>query len=194
MNAGYESEITILFTISQPLLNHALTLFHGLNKNTFWSRQRDAKEPKPVYQQKKKKRKKRIIHVEKPLQKSEPKNKNTIRKMFPKMSILRKILILFFVILIISTICDCRRLKNKRFKQKAQKKQLPVSELRETSTPDFVRLLVMRLIYGIATQMGLEERLAGFLNGAFVPPSAEDDDYGFDLGGDDFDGGDLFDL
>lgn len=111
------------------------------------------------------------------------------------MSITRKILILLFVIVIISTMCDGRRLSKKRSSSsKAQKKQLLTNELRETSTPNFVRLVIMRLIYGIATQMGLEERLGGFLNGVFVPPSAEEDDYGFDFGGDDFDGGDLFDL
>lgn len=53
-------------------------------------------------------------------------------------------------------------------------------ELRETNPPNFVRLLVMRLIYGIATQMGLEERISGVFNGAFAPPNADYDD--FDLG------------
>lgn len=114
--------------------------------------------------------------------------------MFAKMSIFRKIVILLVVLLIISTICDCRRLKNKRAKSnKAQKKQFFAGDTRETSPPNFVRLVVMRLIYGIATQMGLEERLAGVLNGVFVPPSAEDEDYSL-FGGDDFEGGDLFDL
>lgn len=36
--------------------------------------------------------------------------------------------------------------------------------------------------------MGVEDRLAGILNGAFVPPGAEDDDYGDLFGGDDDDG------
>lgn len=110
------------------------------------------------------------------------------------MSITRKLLLIFLIVLVLSMLCDGRRLKNKRLRQKAQKKQLATTALRETSTADFVRLVVMRLIYGIATQMGLEERLAGFLNGIFVPPSAEEDDFGFDFGSDDFDGGDLFDL
>lgn len=114
------------------------------------------------------------------------------------MSTLRKMLILLFVLLIVSTLCDGRKLKSKskKARTKAQQKQLDVAELRETNPPNFVRLVVMRLIYGFASQMGLEERLSGILNGAFVPPSAEDDDYGLvDFGGDDdFDGGDLFDL
>lgn len=73
----------------------------------------------------------------------------------------------------------------------AQGKQ---AELRETNPPNFVRLLLMRLIYGIATQMGMEERIAGVFNGAFAPPNADYDDFGVgdfgidegigDLGGD----------
>lgn len=70
-------------------------------------------------------------------------------------------------------------------------------ESRETDPPNFVRLVVMRLIYGIAAQMGIEDRLSGVLNGIFVPPNAEDDDYGggFDDDIGDFGGaGDLFDF
>lgn len=53
----------------------------------------------------------------------------------------------------------------------------------ETNAPNFVRLVVMRLIYGIATQMGLEERVSGLFNGAFAPPNADYDDFGIgDLG------------
>lgn len=68
-------------------------------------------------------------------------------------------------------------------------------ELRETNPPNFLRLLVMRLIYGFAVQMNLEERVAGWFNGAFVPPNADYDDYG--LGGfagglGDLGAGDLF--
>ncbi|XP_055838385.1 uncharacterized protein LOC129906599 [Episyrphus balteatus] len=54
---------------------------------------------------------------------------------------------------------------------------------KETSTPDFVRLVVMRIIYGIASTMGAEERLAEIFNGAFVPPGEDDGDYGLDFGG-----------
>lgn len=70
-------------------------------------------------------------------------------------------------------------------------------ESRETDPPNFVRLVVMRLIYGLAVQMGIEDRLSGVLNGIFVPPNAEDDDYGGGFGDDvgDFGGaGDLFDF
>lgn len=53
-------------------------------------------------------------------------------------------------------------------------------ETRETSPPNFVTLLFMRLIYGIATQMGFEDRLPGFV----APPNADEADYGFfSLGG-----------
>lgn len=51
-------------------------------------------------------------------------------------------------------------------------------QTRETNTPNFVRLVVMRLIYGLAVQMGFEDRLSGVLNGIFVPPNADEDDYG----------------
>lgn len=53
------------------------------------------------------------------------------------------------------------------------------AQSRETNTPNFVRLVVMRLIYGLAVQMGFEDRLSGVLNGIFVPPNAEDDYGGF---------------
>ena len=56
---------------------------------------------------------------------------------------------------------------------------------RETSTPDFIRLVVMRFIYGLASTMGVEERLEGLFNGAFVPPNADNDLFSFGgLGGD----------
>lgn len=57
-------------------------------------------------------------------------------------------------------------------------------QTRETDPPNFVRLVVMRLIYGLAVQMGFEDRLSGVLNGIFVPPNAEDDDYGGGFGAD----------
>ncbi|XP_023299939.2 uncharacterized protein LOC111682265 [Lucilia cuprina] len=60
---------------------------------------------------------------------------------------------------------------------------------RETSTPDFIRLVVMRFIYGLASTMGVEERLEGIFNGAFVPPNADGDIFGF--GGDGGDGEDF---
>lgn len=39
----------------------------------------------------------------------------------------------------------------------------------------------MRLIYGVATRVGLGEQISEALNGAFVPPGVDDyDDYGSD--------------
>ncbi|XP_039968209.1 uncharacterized protein LOC126752708 [Bactrocera neohumeralis] len=63
---------------------------------------------------------------------------------------------------------------------------------KETSPPNFVRLVVMRLIYGLASTMGLEERLEDAFNGAFVPPNADGGGL-FSFGGydDDDDGGDF---
>ena len=55
-------------------------------------------------------------------------------------------------------------------------------ESKETTTANFFRLLVMRLIFGLAAAMGWGENLSSFLNGALVPPGASDyDDYGDDL-------------
>lgn len=46
---------------------------------------------------------------------------------------------------------------------------------------NFMRLLVMRLVFGVATAMGLGENLSGVLGGIFVPPGADDySDYGDD--------------
>ncbi|GJQ79778.1 hypothetical protein Trydic_g23248 [Trypoxylus dichotomus] len=55
---------------------------------------------------------------------------------------------------------------------------------KETNAVDFIRLVVMRLIYGVATRIGLGEPISDALNGAFVPPGVENEygDYGdFDL-------------
>nr|CAD7449971.1 unnamed protein product [Timema bartmani] len=62
--------------------------------------------------------------------------------------------------------CGCHRKKSKQNLQS-----------RETSMFNFVRLFVMRLVYGIASAMGFSEGISNFLNGAFVPPGV-DDDYG----------------
>lgn len=59
---------------------------------------------------------------------------------------------------------------------------------RETNPFNFMRLIVMRLVYGIAKMMGFEESLEEVANGAFVPPGVDDDYGGFDLDGrDDYD-------
>lgn len=109
------------------------------------------------------------------------------------------LMVLVVVVLITITTTDAARKNKKTKKAKEQKQFITDLESRETDPPNFVRLVLMRLIYGIAAQMGVEDRLAGFLNGAFVPPNADDDgDYGglADLGdiGGDLGGGDLFDF
>lgn len=46
---------------------------------------------------------------------------------------------------------------------------------------NFMRLLVMRLVFGVASAMGLGENLSGVLGGIFVPPGADEyGDYGDD--------------
>lgn len=117
----------------------------------------------------------------------------------------RQILFLALIgCILASVLVDAARKGKLPKKTKKQTKQLvndDALQSRETDPPNFVRLVLMRLIYGIAVQMGVEERLSGFLNGAFVPPNADGDDgdyggfgdvgdIGDDLGG----GGDLFDF
>ncbi|XP_046819501.1 uncharacterized protein LOC124950629 [Vespa velutina] len=52
-------------------------------------------------------------------------------------------------------------------------KQLSLQS-KETNPANFIRLLVMRLVFGVATSMGLGENISGVLGGIFVPPGAED--------------------
>lgn len=88
------------------------------------------------------------------------------------------------MLLIIASLCEARKRRiPSRLKYKANRHtKLPklknqkqmLYETRETSPPNFVTLLFFRLVYGIATQMGLEDRLPGFI----APPNA-DADYGF---------------
>lgn len=92
-------------------------------------------------------------------------------------STFRVVLILIFVVLIITSSGEAKQQKSRKNTSKVQSKQAE-AELRETDPPNFVRLLIMRLIYGIAAQMGLEERISGVLNGAFTPPNADYEDYG----------------
>lgn len=60
---------------------------------------------------------------------------------------------------------------------------------KESSTSEFIRLVTMRLIYGLAATMGVEDRLQNIFNGAFVPPNANEDSFGLD-GLDDYADGD----
>ena len=117
----------------------------------------------------------------------------------------QKYVLIFLIILIaLITLHDCKKISKKVNKNVAKKNnnnritKYIEYETRETNPPNFVRLLIMRLIYGIASQMGIEERLSGVFNGAFVPPGAEDDgdflDFGGDIDGDVGDAGDLFDF
>ncbi|XP_033607297.1 uncharacterized protein LOC117282301 isoform X2 [Cryptotermes secundus] len=69
-------------------------------------------------------------------------------------------------------VCDARRRKHSKQKQ---------IQSRETNIFNFVRLLVLRLVYGIATSMGFGESISEFLGGIFVPPGVEDDDDELDL-------------
>ena len=113
----------------------------------------------------------------------------------------RKVVVLLVIVLILAADCDAKRKRSKKVQSKTlqtknvRQHKSPVAkelELRETNPPNFLRLLVMRLIYGIAAQMNLEERVAGWFNGAFVPPNADYDDYGFSGGLDDLGADDLF--
>ena len=120
------------------------------------------------------------------------------------MKLSRKLLMVILVLLIIASLCESRkrripsRIKHKNHRQtklprlKNQKQML--YETRETSPPNFVTLLLFRLVYGIATTMGIEDRLPGFI----APPNAEEDglfSFGgetpsiFGGGGDDYDFG-----
>lgn len=100
------------------------------------------------------------------------------------MRLSRMMLLAILVLLVIACLCEAgkrripSKLKNKmqrhtRLPKLKNQKQM-LYETRETSPPNFVTLLFFRLIYGIASQMGLEERLPSFI----APPNAESD-YGF---------------
>lgn len=103
---------------------------------------------------------------------------------------LRITLVVVLCVLLLAGCCDAKRKKGKKTaatstaetakQQKVAGRivQGKQAELRETNPPNFVRLLFMRLVYGIATQMGMEERIAGVFNGAFAPPNADYDDFG----------------
>lgn len=75
-------------------------------------------------------------------------------------------------ILIFLSICQVESKKTKKV----------ALESKETTTANFVKLVLMRLIFGLASAMGWGESLSTFMNGAFVPPGADDyDDYGDEL-------------
>ncbi|XP_076296098.1 uncharacterized protein LOC143216696 [Lasioglossum baleicum] len=63
---------------------------------------------------------------------------------------------------------------------KAKKTTQLSLQSKETNVANFMRLLVMRLVFGVASAMGLGENLSGVLGGIFLPPGADDYDYGGD--------------
>ncbi|KYN02481.1 hypothetical protein ALC62_06713, partial [Cyphomyrmex costatus] len=70
-----------------------------------------------------------------------------------------------------------------RYANSRSKKTTQLSlQSKETNVVNFMRLLVMRLVFGVASAMGLGENLSGVLGGIFVPPGAEEynEDYGDD--------------
>lgn len=123
------------------------------------------------------------------------------------MKLSRRLVLVLLVLLIVASLCEAgkrrRRIPTKNKHKSHRHTRLPklknqkqmLYETRETSPPNFVTLLVMRLVYGIATQMGFEDRLPGFI----APPNADDDGGFFSFGGGDdapsiFGGGDDYDL
>lgn len=102
------------------------------------------------------------------------------------MKLNRKLLVLIVVLVVVVSLSEAARRRRipSRLKQKPlrhtklpklkNQKQM-LYETRETSPPNFVTLLLLRLVYGIASQMGFEDRLPGFI----APPNSDDGDYGF---------------
>ncbi|XP_045770620.1 uncharacterized protein LOC123871089 [Maniola jurtina] len=78
--------------------------------------------------------------------------------------------VFFFVLLCVFNLCEMK----KRKMDYPTDKQLTLQR-KETTPVDFTRLLVMRVVYGLAKVMGLQEPVGEFLNGALVPPGADDD-------------------
>lgn len=93
-----------------------------------------------------------------------------------------RICIIFFTILLVMS---CEFCDSKRSSISREKKLRTDWVLRETNQVNFIRLVIMRLIYGIAAQFGLQERLINLFSGAFLPPNADydddDDDYDLDV-------------
>lgn len=98
----------------------------------------------------------------------------------------RHFLILFTLCLAFSL---CEMKKREKIRDYPTEKQLTLQR-KETTPVHFTRLLVMRVVYGMAKVMGFEEQIGEVFNGALVPPGAEeDDDYFFGSDDDDDDGG-----
>lgn len=111
---------------------------------------------------------------------------------------LRKLAVVLVIVLILAADCDAKRKRSKKYQtsRSIRQRKSPVAkelELRETNPPNFLRLLIMRLIYGFAAQMNLEDRVGGWFGGAFAPPNADYDDYGLTGGLEEFGADDIFD-
>ncbi|KAJ8916628.1 hypothetical protein NQ315_000273 [Exocentrus adspersus] len=88
------------------------------------------------------------------------------------MRVLRVIGIVTAIVLLIFSSVEAR--------PKKKHSKAMILRQKETNAVNFIRLAVMRVIYSVATNMGFGEQISGVLNGAFVPPGAEDyDDYDY---------------
>lgn len=83
---------------------------------------------------------------------------------------MRRHFVFLFVLLCVFNLCEMK----KRKMDYPTEKQLTLQR-KETTPVDFTRLLVMRVVYGLAKVMGLQEPVSELLNGALVPPGADDD-------------------
>ncbi|XP_060806727.1 uncharacterized protein LOC132903182 [Amyelois transitella] len=90
--------------------------------------------------------------------------------------------VFFLTVLLLISSCEMKRRKDGI----PTEKQLELQR-KETTPVDFTRLVVMRVVYGFAKVLGFEEPISEVLNGAFVPPGADDDDDFDDEGDDIFD-------
>ncbi|XP_047538210.1 uncharacterized protein LOC125071852 [Vanessa atalanta] len=80
-------------------------------------------------------------------------------------------IVFFLMLFCVFTLCEMR----KKTMDYPTEKQLTLQR-KETTPVDFTRLLVMRVVYGLAKAMGFQEPISEVLNGALVPPGADDDD------------------
>ncbi|XP_019871819.1 uncharacterized protein LOC109600172 [Aethina tumida] len=87
-------------------------------------------------------------------------------------AVFKVVLVCLFVVLVLSC-CEGKKKKGKK-----NSKQMILRQ-KETNPINFIRLAVMRLVYGIATRIGFGEQISEALNGAFVPPGVDDyEDFG----------------
>ncbi|KAJ8982580.1 hypothetical protein NQ317_005051 [Molorchus minor] len=86
------------------------------------------------------------------------------------MSLTWRVFAVLVILAVVLNLCDAR--------SKYKSKKALILRQKETNAVNFIRLSVMRLIYGVATRVGLGEQISEALNGAFVPPGVDDYDYG----------------